>query len=170
MVRLKIGQRILLLFLAVSLLPLLAVNFLLLNLAQKQLKQAATTRQSIIATQTAERVDNFLGSKVNVLIFQSQTNAIRKFQTSEANLNLATMIKQDRDIRDSRERYGEASTPSRIATSAIRERAYDEACALSRIADAAARRHNGEVYGLPSAAPLTIFFAMLQRCTSLGPS
>src|SRR5437867_1372312 len=99
MVKLKIGQRILLLFLAVSLLPLLVVSILLLNIAQRQLKQAASNKQSLIASQTAERVDSFLGSKVNILIFQSQTNAIRKFQTNEANLNLATMIKQDRDMK-----------------------------------------------------------------------
>jgi signal transduction histidine kinase len=98
MVRLKIGQRILLLFLAVSLLPLLAVNILLLNLAQKQLKQAASNRQTLIAKQTADRVDSFLGSKVNILIFQSQTAAIRKLQSGEASLNLATMIKQDSNM------------------------------------------------------------------------
>ncbi len=98
MVRLKIGQRILLLFLAVSLLPLVVVSGLLINSAQKQLKQAAINRQTLIATQTADRVDNFLGSKVNILIFQSQTAAIRKLQAGEASLNLATMIKQDSDM------------------------------------------------------------------------
>jgi len=98
MVRLTIGQRILLLFLAVSLLPLLIVSILLLNVAQKQLKLAASNRQALIATQTSDRVDSFLGSKINILIFQSQTAAIRKFENAEASLNLATTIKQDSDM------------------------------------------------------------------------
>lgn len=98
MVTFKIGQKVLLLFLIVALGPLLLVNFLLLGLAQRELKQEAVNRQQIIAEKTAASVDNFLGSKVGILIFQTQTGAFRQLNVPETELNLAALIKEDRDM------------------------------------------------------------------------
>ncbi len=98
MVRLKVGQKVLLLFVVVALLPLLAFDLLLLNIVRAQIRSDAYKQQQLLAEQTAERVDNFLANKVNVLIFQSQTDSTRNFKQEEASINLASMIKQDRDL------------------------------------------------------------------------
>ncbi len=89
-----------LLFLFVSLGPLLVVNLALIFTTQSQLKREAFVRQNLAATQAAERVDNFLGSKIDNLIFESQTSAVRLLDTKDASLNLATYIKGDRDLLD----------------------------------------------------------------------
>ncbi len=99
MAKFKLGQKVLLLLVVASLAPLLIVNFLLLNIAEGQFRQEANDRQRLTATKTADQVDNFLGSKVNILIFQSQTSAIRKFDVPDVSLNLAAMIKQDHNLR-----------------------------------------------------------------------
>ena len=98
MVTFKIGQKVLILFMAVALGPLLLVNFVLLGLAQNQFKQEAVGRQKIVAEKTAAGVDNFLASKVDILIFQTQTSVIRQFNVPDTELNLAALIKQDRDM------------------------------------------------------------------------
>ncbi len=98
MAKFRIGQRVLLLFIGVSLIPLLIAIIFLVRFGQNKLESDAVSQQLLVAQKSAGEVDNFLGSKVNVLIFQSQTSSIRKFQANEAALNLATAIKQDRDM------------------------------------------------------------------------
>jgi PAS domain S-box-containing protein len=98
MTRVKIGQKLLLLLLAVSLGPLLVVGVILVINAQKELRKEAINQQQLAAKAAAADVDNFLGSKINSLIFQSQTSAARQFDIPNESLNLAAMIKQDRDI------------------------------------------------------------------------
>jgi len=98
MTRVKIGQKLLLLLLGVSLTPLLVVGIILVINAQSVLRKEATAQQALAAGKAADSVDNFLASKTDVLIFQSQTSAARQFDIPNMNLNLAAMIKQDRDI------------------------------------------------------------------------
>lgn len=98
MTRIKIGQKLLLLLLGVSLAPLLIVGTILVVNAQGILKKEATAQQALAAGKAADSVDNFLASKTDVLIFQSQTSATRQFDIPNASLDLAAMIKQDRDI------------------------------------------------------------------------
>lgn len=98
MTRVKIGQKLLLLLLAVSLGPLLIVGVILVVNAQSKLRQDAVAQQELAASQAASSVDNFLAEKTDVLIFQSQTSALRQFDMPNVDLNLATMVKQDRDI------------------------------------------------------------------------
>lgn len=94
----KIGQKLLLLLLAIALGPLLIVGVLLVLNAQSELKREAVAQQKLAASRAADRVDNFLGSKTNVLIFQSQTGAAHQFDIPNISLNLAAMVKQDRSI------------------------------------------------------------------------
>jgi PAS domain S-box-containing protein len=98
MTRVKIGQKLLLLLLAISLGPLLIVGVILVVNAQNQLKKEAIVQQQLAASKAADSVDNFLATKTDVLIFQSQTSALREFDIPNAQLNLAAMVKQDRDI------------------------------------------------------------------------
>lgn len=98
MASVKIKHKILFLFILISLGPLLVVNFVLFITAQKQLKSSAINQQEVSAQQAAEKVDTFLGSKINTLIFQSQTSSTRAFNIPDVSLNLATFIKQDRDL------------------------------------------------------------------------
>lgn len=98
MTRFKIGQKLLILLLVVSLLPLLAVDTILVVSAQHKLRSDAIVQQKLAASGSADRVDTFLGDKTNVLIFQSQTSTARKFDIPNTSLDLAALVKQDRDI------------------------------------------------------------------------
>ncbi|HSX17525.1 MAG TPA: ATP-binding protein [Patescibacteria group bacterium] len=98
MTRFKIGQKLLMLLLAVSLGPLVAVSIILVINAQTKLRSEATTQQRLAATSAADRVDSFLAERTNILIFQSQTSAARQFDIPNASLNLAALVKQDRDV------------------------------------------------------------------------
>ncbi|HSW66792.1 MAG TPA: ATP-binding protein [Bacillota bacterium] len=98
MTRFKIGQKLLALLLAVSLGPLVVVTLFLVNSAQHKLRTDAVNQQKQAAINAADRVDTFLGDKTDILIFQSQTSAARQFDIPNTNLNLAALVKQDRDI------------------------------------------------------------------------
>lgn len=98
MIRLKISSKVLLYFLVIALLPLFVVTALLVNSAKSQLLQAAKTKQQIIASRTAESVDNFLADKINLLVFQSRDYSIGKFIEPDSSQNLAVLIKQDADL------------------------------------------------------------------------
>jgi two-component system, OmpR family, sensor histidine kinase VicK len=98
MTRFKIGEKLLVLLLALSLGPLVAISIFLVTNAQNKLRNEAVAQQKLAASDAADRVDNFLASKTDILIFQSQTASARQFDIPNSSLNLAAMVKQDRDI------------------------------------------------------------------------
>lgn len=95
MFRFKISTKILFFFLFVSLVPLIVVTSVLLNTAKHTLLNAAITRQQIVANNTAASVDNFLGAKIDTLVFQSQLLSSRTYNESDAAQDLAVLTKQD---------------------------------------------------------------------------
>lgn len=95
LLRFKISTKVLIFFLVVSLLPLFSVTVVLVNTAKSSLLSAAETRQQVVANSTAASVDNYLGSKINTLVFQSQLLASQQSNNTEASQDLAVLVKQD---------------------------------------------------------------------------
>ena len=98
MLKLNLSRKILLFFVLVSLVPLTVVMILLVEQAKNQLRQEAIYRQQLIAEKTADNVDNFIASKVNSLIYQSQSTAMSELQQDETKINLAFLIKGDDNL------------------------------------------------------------------------
>ena len=95
MPKLKISSKLLFFFLVVSMVPLFTVSFVLVSRAKTQLLNAAITRQQIVANNTAASVDNYLGSKINALVLQSQIFSVSNSNQQSASQNLAVLMKQD---------------------------------------------------------------------------
>jgi len=98
MIHLKISSKVLLYFILIALLPLFVVTFFLVNLAQSQLLQSAITKQQIIASDTAEKVDSYLAGRTSTLVFQSKLYSARNFSDPLIKQNMAVLINQDQDI------------------------------------------------------------------------
>jgi two-component system phosphate regulon sensor histidine kinase PhoR len=98
MLKLKISQKSLLFFLAVSLIPLLVVTLYWFRLAQTSLRSAAASQESLLTTGAVTAVDQFLTDKVNLLIIHSQTSNIESFSLAGATKDLTNLTKQDADI------------------------------------------------------------------------
>lgn len=99
MFKLKIGQRVLLLFVIVATVPVLALNMYWLLSQQKVLRQETEQRQSLLTDSAANRVDSFLTQKVNALILHAQTAPVLRNDIKDATLELSNYSKQDKDIR-----------------------------------------------------------------------
>lgn len=98
MLKLKISQRALLLFVFVSVTPVLALNIYWLATQQSVLKNEAMQRQILLTDSAANRTDNFITQKLNALILHSQTASILKGNFEESDVELSQYIKQDQDI------------------------------------------------------------------------
>lgn len=96
--RLSISQKTLLLFGAVALLPLLLLNIFWLRSSQRQLKSAADARQSLLVSESAERVNEYIGAKIDSAIIHSQIASIQDFNVGQARLNLLEYAKQDNEL------------------------------------------------------------------------
>lgn len=99
MFKLRIGQRVLLLFVIVAAVPVLTLNMYWLISQQKVLRHETEQRQSLSTDSAANRVDSFLTQKVNALILHAQTVPILRNDIKDATLELSNYSKQDKDIR-----------------------------------------------------------------------
>lgn len=98
MLKLKIGQKSLLLFLIISLLPLAAVNAYWLRAEQATLRKTAEQRQSTLTSNAAEKVDQFINTKISTIILHSQTVSAQELRLEEAQKELLAFIYQDSDV------------------------------------------------------------------------
>lgn len=94
-----IRQKIFALFTIITLLPLVIINIIWLNSSQSQLKQAAANRQSILLSNMAQRVNEFLGTKINTAITYSQDQSVNTLSLNDARLKLLQYSFQDSDVR-----------------------------------------------------------------------
>ncbi len=98
MIRLKISTKILLYFALVSLIPLGVATFILVSSAHTQLLQAASTKQQAVANDLADRVNSYLGSKINNLVNISQLYSTGNLPQSEIGQNLAVALNDNPDM------------------------------------------------------------------------
>lgn len=96
--RLKINQQALILFVVISVTPVLALNTYWLVTQQDVLRSEAERRQTLLTQSAAERANSFMSQKVKALILHSQSTSILKNETQESHLQLTNYIKQDQDI------------------------------------------------------------------------
>jgi signal transduction histidine kinase len=98
MLKLKIGQRALLLFVAVSITPVLFLNTYWLR-SQQQVLHKEAERQQVLLTETAAvRTNEFMARKLNALILHAQTTSVLEGKVSESRSELENYIKQDSEI------------------------------------------------------------------------
>lgn len=97
-VKLNISQKTVALFLVTSLLPLAAINLYWLRSEQDALRTAAAQRQSMLTSNAAERVNQFVTTKINTVILHSQTSSVQQFQLDLAQQELAAFMYQDSDL------------------------------------------------------------------------
>lgn len=98
MLKINIWLKSLLLFLVVSILPLLGTNLIWLRSTQSNLRAAAADQQVLLAASASTRVNEYLTDTVNSLIIHSQTASVQKFDLAYAKQELAAYIHQDADI------------------------------------------------------------------------
>lgn len=98
MAKLKIGSKLLIVLLAVSLVPLAAINFYWFHSTQASLRADAASRLDLLKRQAVSNVDYFITDKLNLLIEHSQSAAIQNFEIANATSDLEALIKQDNDL------------------------------------------------------------------------
>ena len=98
MLKLKISTKVLIFFLVVAVMPLFVVTVVLVDTARSSLLNSATTRQQIVAANTAGNVDNYLGNKINTLVYQSRLISVDNFDQADNVNDLAVLIKQDPNL------------------------------------------------------------------------
>jgi signal transduction histidine kinase len=94
-----IRQRIYILFVVVAVIPLVAIDFIWLHSSQDQLKHAAIERQSILLSNSAQRLDASISDKIRALTTQSQVQAIINVDVPQAQLSLLEYGIQDPDVK-----------------------------------------------------------------------
>lgn len=98
MLKLNITQRALILFVIISVLPVLILNTYWLRSQQRVLREEAEREQQVRANFAAERTNNFLTNKVSAMILHSQSSAVLSGNKQTASFELLNYSKQDRDI------------------------------------------------------------------------
>lgn len=98
--RLKISSKVLVSFLFVSLLPLLVVSIVLVGRGRALLLDAATTKQKVVATSTADKVNIFLEDRIRALVLESKLLALAKSDPTLTSKDFAALIKQDASIQE----------------------------------------------------------------------
>ncbi len=98
MLKLSIGRRILLLFLATALLPLLGINVYWLASEQNALRKSAAGQLDLLATAAAHQTDQYLTDLVNSLIIHSQTASVQQFDLAYAQQELDALMKQNGNL------------------------------------------------------------------------
>ncbi len=98
-IKLSISQKSLVFFLVISLVPLAAINLYWLKSEQALLRSAAAQRQSMLTSNAAEKVDQFVTTKVNTAILHSQTSSVQQFHLDLARQELSAFIYQDSDLK-----------------------------------------------------------------------
>ncbi len=95
---LGIRNKILLLFFALSIVPLFAVNIYWLRSSQTQLERSAANQQSVLLTSMAQRVNSALDTKINTVIATSQDTDITNINPDAAQLKLLQYANRNRDV------------------------------------------------------------------------
>lgn len=95
---LGIRNKILLLFFALSIVPLFTINIYWLRSSQQQLKNSATDRQSLLLSSMAQRVNSSLDTKINAVIAASQDTDITNLRLDAAQLKLLQYANRNRDV------------------------------------------------------------------------
>lgn len=98
MIKLKIGQKLLLPMLGVSLIPLVVVTAYWYYSAQSSLKSQAIDQQKILTNSAVYRVNQYLTDKINSLIIHSQSPAVQQLDATNSKIDLESLINQDSDI------------------------------------------------------------------------
>ncbi len=94
----KLNQRVLLYFIAIAILPLVAINLYWLSSEQRNLRQDAVARQELLTANSANFVNQYINSKVNTVIIHSQTASVQQFDIKYASQELIAFINQDSDL------------------------------------------------------------------------
>lgn len=97
--RLKISAKILAYFLLISLVPLVAVSFVLVTVANTQLLQNAGAKQQAVATDLSKRVDNYLAGNLNQLALVARLYSSKSFSSSQIEKSLAALFNQNVNLR-----------------------------------------------------------------------
>ena len=98
MIKLKIGQKLLLPMLGVSLIPLVIVTAYWYYSSQSSLRSQAINQQKILTNSAIYRVNQYLTDKINSLIIHSQSPAVQQLDVPNSKIDLESLIKQDSDI------------------------------------------------------------------------
>ncbi len=98
MLKLKIGQRALLTFVAISMTPVLFLNTYWLQSQQGVMRKEAEEKQALITESAADRTNEFISRKISALILHAQTATILDGKSAAARAELENYIKQDSDI------------------------------------------------------------------------
>lgn len=95
---LGIRNKILLLFIVLSIVPLFVINIYWLRSSQEQLKSSASDRQSLLLAAMAQRVNNSLDAKINTVVSTSQDTDITNLKLEAAQLKLLQYANRNRDV------------------------------------------------------------------------
>ncbi len=100
MPRVKISHQALILFILISVTPVIALNLYWLSNQQNVLRDNAEHRQALVTESAADRVNGFMSQKIKALILHSQSTPILKGNLEESRRQLTNYIKQDQDIEE----------------------------------------------------------------------
>lgn len=95
--RLKLKNKILLLFLILSVLPLVLINGIWLRYSQDQLKQAAAEEQELLLNSIAQRINAVLDAQVNGVVSTSQDVDIAALNVEASRLRLLEFSNREND-------------------------------------------------------------------------
>lgn len=96
--KLTINRQALILFILISITPVLALNTYWLYSQQNVLYSQAQRRQTLLTESAAERADGFMSQKVQALILHSQSTSVLRGNKEESRMQLRNYIKQDQSI------------------------------------------------------------------------
>lgn len=98
MLKLKITHRALLLFIIISVVPVLSLNTFWLSSHKKILRKEAEKQQQLFANLAAVRSNTFMVNKINSIIIHSQTSSILETDIEGSAAELKNLMQQDDDI------------------------------------------------------------------------
>jgi signal transduction histidine kinase len=96
--RLKISARILIMFLFIALVPIVVVSFVLVSAANDQLLQNASDKQQAVATDLAQRVDNYLALKINSLAYIARLYSNHSLSSTQIDQSFVTLFNQTSNL------------------------------------------------------------------------
>lgn len=95
---LGIRQKVFILFAVIALVPLVIINIIWIKSSRNQLEQAAANRQNIVASGSAQRLNQLLESKIDSIIANSQELSVTNLRVDEAKQHLTGVVNRDNDI------------------------------------------------------------------------
>ncbi|MHB1865344.1 MAG: ATP-binding protein [Candidatus Saccharimonadales bacterium] len=98
MFKLNIANKILIYFLLVSLLPMVVTTYIIVSSANNQLLNAASSQQQAIAKDLADRVGNYISSKINNLVYLAQLYSSGNLTPAGIGQNMAVLLNSDTNM------------------------------------------------------------------------